>query len=164
MELKLKVTDTHIYFWGGIYSQWAKVKFNDGEKEFSSAEQYMMYRKAVTFNDLEAAEKIMKTNDPKKQKAIGRTVKNFDPDVWSNMSLAVVTLGNFFKFSQNPKLYKELLATGDKTIVEGSPYDKIWGVGLAWDDPKILDEANWDGQNLLGIAIMETRFLLREVA
>jgi ribA/ribD-fused uncharacterized protein len=158
----MKETATHIYFWGSIYSQWAKTTFNDeSDRVFSTAEQFMMHRKALLFGDTAVAEQILRTNDPKKQKALGRQVKGFNDDLWNANKLEIVIKGNLLKFSQNEELKTKLLATGDKILVEGSPYDKIWGVGLKWDDPKILDEANWQGENLLGKALIAVRSKLK---
>lgn len=121
----------------------------------------MMWSKAKLFNDNDVAEKILKTRDPKTQKALGREVKGFDAKIWDLKKLEIVVQGNIYKFSQNLDLKKQLLDTGSKTLVEGSPYDKVWGVGLKWDDPKILDDKNWQGENLLGIALMEVRRLIK---
>ncbi len=120
----------------------------------------MMYKKALLFEDLSTAEKILQTDDPKKQKALGRKVNGFREDIWNIHKFDIVVKGNLLKFSQNENLKKQLLATEDKILVEGSPYDKIWGVGLKWDDPKILNSANWKGENLLGMALMKTRDIL----
>lgn len=157
----MKETATHIYFWGSIYSQWAKTSFKEDSKVFSTAEQFMMHGKAILFDDKSIAEQILNTSDPKKQKALGRQVKGFKEDVWNVHKFDVVVKGNLLKFTQNESLKNQLLATGDKILVEGSPYDKIWGVGLKWDDPKILNESNWQGENLLGKALMVVRKRLR---
>ena len=157
----MKETKTHIYFWGSIYSQWAKTSFVEENIKFSTAEQYMMYHKALLFNDNEIANKILKTNNPKEQKRLGRLVSGFNEGLWNEKKLNIVISGNLLKFSQNNKLKEELLRT-DKVLVEGSPYDKIWGVGLKYSDPKILNEKNWRGENLLGKALMVVRDKLRE--
>ena len=154
----MKETLTHIYFWGSIYSQWAKCSFKDeSNRIFSTAEQFMMYHKALLFGDTATAEAILKTNDPKKQKALGRLVKGFNEDLWNSNKFNIVVKGNLLKFSQSENLKKQLLSTENKVLVEGSPYDTVWGVGLKYDDPKILDEKNWQGENLLGKALMEVR-------
>lgn len=162
----MKETTTHIYFWGGIYSQWYKSIFTSHEAStkytFSTAEQFMMHSKALLFGDKAIAEAILKTNDPKKQKALGRQVKDFNPDVWDAYKFKIVVQGNLLKFSQNESLKTQLLSTGTKVLVEGSPYDKIWGVGLKFDDPRILDENKWQGENLLGKALMEVRDQLKD--
>lgn len=157
----MKKTLTHIYFWGSIYSQWSKNSFSDGTNTFTTAEQYMMFNKALLFRDTDVANQILKTNDPKKQKALGRQVKGFNDTEWNKQKFEIVVKGNFLKFSQNEELKKELLATGDKVLVEGSPYDAIWGVALKYDNPKILDENNWKGENLLGKALMQVRDQLK---
>lgn len=154
----MKETNTHIYFWGdAIYSQWAKIIFVEYNIQFTTAEQYMMYHKALLFDDTDIANQILMTNSPKEQKALGRKVKGFNIAVWDQNKLAIVTQGNYLKFSQNKKLKDQLFKTGTKILVEGSPYDKIYGVGLKWDNPLILDEKNWKGQNLLGKALMDVR-------
>lgn len=160
----MRETKDAVYFWGSYLSQWFKSTFTENGLNFNTAEQYMMYHKAMLFNDRENAEKIRATSDPKKQKAFGRLVKNFDPAVWDEHKLNIVTQGNYLKFSQNPSLKRDLLATGDKLLVEASPVDKVWGVGLHYDDDLILDEKNWKGENLLGVALMNTRTRLKEEA
>jgi ribA/ribD-fused uncharacterized protein len=156
-------TATHIYFWGSIYSQWYSCKFQENKIMFNSAEQYMMYYKALTFNDQENLKKIMATSDPQLQKKLGRLVKGYDDTIWANKRFDVVVQGNYLKFGQNKKLKEELLSTGDKVLVEASPYDKIFGIGLGPTDERILDEKNWDGLNLLGKAIMKARELIKGV-
>ncbi len=71
-----------------------------------------------------------------------------------------MTVGCREKFRQNPPLAAALLATGDTILVEASPYDRIWGVGLKWNDPRILDQSLWLGTNLLGKALMKVRDVL----
>lgn len=157
----MKETATHIYFWGSIYSQWYKSNFTEGLHTFNTAEKYMMYHKAMLFKDEDMAKQILKSNDPKVQKALGKKVKNFSQQIWDEHKLDIVIKGNLLKFSQDVGLKNHLLATGDKILVEGSPYDTIWGVGLKYDNPLILDETNWKGENLLGKALMEVRKQLK---
>lgn len=149
-----------IFFWGGIFSQWAKTSFTDPSyngKVFNCAEQYMMYGKAMTFMDGAAMKAVMAEKDPRNQKAIGRTIVGYDNDIWNEVKFPIVQRGNYFKFSQNPDLKELLILTDGYELVEASPYDKIWGVGLGPDDPKILDPANWEGENLLGKTIDAAR-------
>ncbi|CAM6004869.1 unnamed protein product [Sphagnum balticum] len=116
----------------------------------------MMAQKALLFGDDESYQKIMKSKDPSEQKAIGRTVKNFDPNKWNLVCRKVVYDANLAKFS-DPQLNRFLMETGDKEIVEASPYDRIWGIGLGTDDPRCLIKSQWQGTNWLGIAMMEVR-------
>jgi ribA/ribD-fused uncharacterized protein len=122
----------------------------------------MMYHKALLFGDTSMAKRIMETTDPSLQKALGRKVENFNYKKWADFKNQIVYWGNYHKFTQNPEFKKILLEEhGDKIIVEGSPTDRIWGVGLDWNDPLIEDPNNWQGQNLLGEAIMKVRDTLK---
>ena len=154
-------TDTHIYFWNGIFCQWYPSKMVDDEGvSYSCCEQYMMSRKAKLFGDTGVYDKIMKEQSPRYQKALGREVSDYDDDVWNKHKFDIVVDGNVIKFSQSEELKKLILSTENKIIVEGSHEDPIWGVGLSYDDDRILDESNWQGENLLGKAIMEVRNLI----
>lgn len=155
-------TPTHIYFWSSVYSQWHSCRFtNKAGVVFTSAEQYMMWCKASIFNDYEVAQKVLETSDPKRQKALGRLVRGYDDGIWSTQRLGVVIDGNYLKFTQSEVLRDEILNTGGRVFVEGSPYDIIWGVGLHCTDEKILDESNWRGENLLGRALVVVRDRMR---
>lgn len=120
----------------------------------------MMYNKAILFNDTDSANKILKTNDVKKQKAIGRKVKNFKQEDWDRKKFDIIVKGNLLKFSQNEDI-KEELVSNNKILVEASPYDRIYGIGLKYDNDLILDEKNWQGENLLGKALMKVRSKLK---
>lgn len=89
-----------------------------------------MYKKAILFDDQDIADKIVLEPEPKKQKALGRKVKGFDDKTWNAERETIVEEGNWWKFTR-PKgdLRKMLLETGDRLLVEASPYDRIWGVG-----------------------------------
>lgn len=150
----MRITDTHVYFWGGVFSQWAKSYFREGEVLFSSAEQYMMYHKAQLF-DSSVSPMILAEENPKIVKALGRKVKGFDLAVWDKVKYDVIVKGNILKFSQNPSLKDELLKYKGRQFVEASPVDLIYGVGLHWQDDLILNEANWKGDNLLGKCLTE---------
>ena len=119
-----------------------------------------MEQKALLFGDKETAKKIMKTQLPGEQKSLGRSVKNFDRNIWDQHCMSIVIKGNYAKFSQDGVLKKQLLHTGNRIIVEASPYDKIWGIGMLENDPGIEDPTNWKGLNLLGNAIMTVRSLV----
>lgn len=116
-----------------------------------------MYSKAVMFGDIEIANAILKTSDPKEQKSLGRKVKNFKADIWNEVAREIVFLGNKFKFSQNKFLYNKLMSTKDKILVEASPYDEIWGIGLDEATAKITPESEWPGINWLGLTLIDLR-------
>jgi ribA/ribD-fused uncharacterized protein len=150
------------FFWGGYFSQWAPTPFTIDGVEFNCAEQYMMYKKALMFNDYESAEKIMSTSSPRDQKHYGRGVKNFDKDHWETYCRDIVYDANVAKAKQNPEVMDEYRRTMGTEIVEASPEDRIWGIGLHEDDKDILDRDKWKGTNWLGIAIMDARETLVE--
>ena len=153
----MRVTDKHVFFWNGPFSQWYKSEFDIDGINFETAEQWMMYQKALTFGDVEIAEQILATNDPKKQKALGRQVKGYDDALWMAVAYDVVSEGNYAKFSQDAALYTLLESTNGKILVEASPLDTRWGIGMAENDEGVDDPANWKGENLLGNAITEVR-------
>lgn len=129
---------------------------------YSSAEQFMMVAKAVLMDDAKSEAIIRKTNNPRTCKRLGRKVQNFDSDKWAAVARDVVCVGNYLKFSQNQHLKKELLGTKTATLVEGSPYDKVWGVGLRYDSPHINQPDKWKGTNLLGNCLESVRELLTQ--
>ena len=151
------MSEEFVLFWGGCFSQWYKADMVIDGVSYNCCEQYMMASKASFFGDEEICKQIMSTKDPKKQKALGRKVCNFDAAKWDSVCRDIVYRANYAKFNQNEDCFKELMETGDKTIVEASPYDKIWGIGLAEDDPRALDRNQWQGTNWLGEAIMKVR-------
>jgi len=153
----MRITDKYVFFWNGIYSQWHFSPFIVDGYEYLTAEQFMMHQKALFFGDEEIAKKIMATDRPDEQKSLGRQVKDFNVDKWSKVCLGIVYKGNYAKFTQNEELKKELMETGDRMIVEASPYDQIWGIGMGENEEGIEDPMNWKGQNLLGWSIMMVR-------
>lgn len=173
--VKMRITSTHIYFVSGPFSQWHPSPFfaslpvlveesgavelvpSEQRMQFSHAEQAMMAAKASVFGDDETLAAIMAAATPKEQKELGRQVRNFDTVTWSTVAYRIVCIMNFKKFSANPDLKARLLGTERRHLVEGAWYDRIWGVGLSWDDPAINDEANWQGSNWLGEALMAVR-------
>lgn len=159
-------TDTMVLFWHppAVYGQWTDSPFVVDGVTYSCAEQFMMAEKARLFGDAAVCAKILASRDPREHKALGRQVAGFDRAVWERACLDIVVRGNLAKFTQNPAMRAVLMATGDRLLVEASPLDKIWGVGLRADDPRIHDRANWRGQNLLGEALMRVRAELRSAA
>lgn len=151
-----------VLFWQAdeIPCQWYPSTFTVDDVEYNCAEQYMMAQKAILFNDQDALEEIMDTDDPREQKRLGRTIANFDPDIWNQHAIDIVVKGNYAKFSQNPELKQWLLNTQDKILVEASPCDKIWGVGLRENDKRILNRQNWKGSNWLGEDLSTVRAML----
>lgn len=139
------------------FSNWYPSTFTHNGNTFTRGEQYMMYRKAMLFNDTEIAQEILKTDNPALQKELGRKVRNYIDDVWAAQRVDIMVEGLYEKFNQNPKLKEALLATGDTEIAEASPIDLIWGIGWAAEDPEAQDKTKWKGQNLLGIVLMRVR-------
>lgn len=149
--------DKYVFFYGSVFSQWAATPFTENGRTFATAEQYMMYHKATTMGDMETAKKIMDTTHPDEQKALGREIKPWIQEKWDAVKYQIVVGGNILKFSQNPDAFEQIMTLGKgRHFVEASPTDKIWGIGLSERDPRCLDEANWQGQNLLGKALDET--------
>ena len=162
--MSYKETDTHIYFWGSYLSNFAAFSFDFHLTEHAPAtraltsEHAFMWLKAITFGDFKTLELMLDAIEPKDVKALGRKVVGFDPAVWHTKSYECMYRALAAKFSQNQDIQEQLIASAPKTIVEGSPLDRIWGVGLAWNDPKILDQANWLGENRLGKLLMQLRW------
>jgi ribA/ribD-fused uncharacterized protein len=165
----MRETDTHIYFWGGMLSNFYPHNYTitsydmGGEPlKFHSSEQQFMYFKARHFNDDEIAEKILQSKQASEAKKLGRQVKNFDEENWADFRFDYMIEADYCKFSSDKNLREYLTVdTGNKILVEASPFDTIWGVGLHFDNDLILDEKNWHGQNLLGEALMIVRDMLR---
>lgn len=155
-----------LFFWGhtqkgqeidkSCLSQWYPCTFTVDGETYNCAEQYMMAEKAYLFRDLTTREKILNASDPAEIKALGREVKNFDASTWQAYSYDIVLRGNRAKFSQNPELKRFLLATKGMYLVEASPYDKIWGIGMRSSE-KAKNPNNWLGTNKLGFALTQVR-------
>jgi len=147
------------FFWKteSPFSQWYPAVFTVEGLRFNCAEQYMMYRKALLFDDGEMARKILDSGSPRTQKALGKNVRHFVELVWDENCREIVYTGNHAKFTQNPPLKAALFATAGTTLVEASPHDRIWGVGLAEDDSRIHDRKKWRGQNRLGEILARLR-------
>jgi ribA/ribD-fused uncharacterized protein len=160
-----------LFFWGhrpqrdssigpGCLSQWWPSPFEVDGRVYATAEHWMMWSKAMLFGDTEAAEKILAAPDPGRAKALGRQVGSFDEQVWARERFGIVVAGSTAKFSQHDDLKNYLRGTGQRVLVEASPLDRIWGIGLAADDPGAADPRQWRGLNLLGFALMQARATL----
>jgi ribA/ribD-fused uncharacterized protein len=148
-----------IYFWkphqnDGYLGNWYPSPFTVDNKNFLNSEHYFMWKKVMLFEPTREAE-ILAAVDPKTMKAVGQSVKNYNDEIWSEKRYEVMKEALFHKFSQNPKLLKSLMWTGEAQLVEASPVDRIWGIGITVVEA--LMDKPWRGQNLLGKALMETR-------
>ena len=149
-----RVTDKYVLFWGSEFSNFYPCKILFDNIESTSAEQLFMWCKAHCFQDYESEELIIKSKTPKEAKKLGRLVKGFDDERWSEVRFGYMRWCVYEKFRQNPKLKELLLKFGkDHNFVEGSPYDKIWGIGIHFEDELANDSKNWKGENLLGQAL-----------
>lgn len=159
----MKETDTHIYFFSDkdYLSNFFYSNFIINGTKYICNEQYIMAQKSLLFGDIESYENIMKCKKPYDMKKIGRKVKNFTDDIWIQHRNNILQYGLNAKFSQNDVLRAKLIATGNKILVEASPYYKIYGVGLSETNEKIFDEKNWRGENLLGNTLMTVRNLIK---
>lgn len=149
------------FFWSGPFSQWHGCRFAVDCRTYNCAEQYMMHQKAVLFGDAEAAERILEARHPREQKSLGRAVRHFDAARWNGAARDIVFAGNWAKFTQNDGLRDALTATRGTTLVEASPNDTIWGIGLAETDPRALDRSTWRGTNWLGQVLTAVREAIR---
>ncbi len=162
----------YLHFWGhrkgrsghadkSCLSQWFEAPFVADGVTYQTAEQYMMAGKASLFNDVVALEKIRNCASPAIAKKLGRGVVGYVDSTWLAHRSQIVVAANLAKFSQHKTLADFLLGTKDAVILEASPVDKIWGIGMAADHPDTHNPAKWQGLNLLGFALMEVRDLLR---
>jgi ribA/ribD-fused uncharacterized protein len=161
----LQIYDKFVFFYDGVLSNWADTPFVDLETHipYNCSEQYMMHQKALMFCDFDAAQKIMKAKHPREQKGIGRTVKNFNMEIWKEKARQIIYTGCHYKFIQNTEAYEYLISTKGYYLVEASPFDTIWGVGLGCYDEKVKVPKNWLGTNWLGQVLTCLRDNLLEV-
>lgn len=165
-HLHYGATPKYLYFWGHtskgslgkeVFSQWYPAPFTVDGDTYATAEHYMMAEKARLFGDEATRQAILQATHPDVAKRLGRKVKGFDEAEWNAQRFGIVVRGNLAKFSQHPALREFLLGTGSRVLVEASPVDSIWGIGLAQDHPQASNPAEWPGLNLLGFALMEVR-------
>lgn len=163
----------YLCFWGhrpradrapsaACFSQWYAAPFAVDGVRYATAEHWMMAEKARLFGDEAALARVFAKDDPAAAKAAGRTVLGFDEAVWVCHRFDIVAAGNLAKFGQNHSLRDFLLGTADQVLVEASPVDPVWGIGLAAGDPRAQDPVCWQGLNLLGFALMAVRDALGE--
>lgn len=158
----------YLLFWGhtpkaqtavdaSCLSQWFPCAFTIDGLRYATAEHFMMAEKARLFRDADAVPRILDARSPSEAKALGRAVRGFDAAAWEAARFEAVVRGNVAKFGQNEDLGAFLRGTKDKVLVEASPRDRIWGIGMGRSNPDALLPARWRGRNLLGFALMEAR-------
>lgn len=154
----MKVTDKYVFFWGknDIYSNFYKKPFFYRGEAISCSEVGFMVEKAYQFGDKAIAEILFRIKDPDKAKALGRKIRNYDDDIWNEVRFERMKDVLRVKF-KDPMLRKQLVMTGSRTLVEASPYDTIWGIGMESSHIDAMDETKWRGANLLGKALMDIR-------
>ncbi|WP_282701009.1 NADAR family protein [Streptomyces sp. CC219B] len=162
----------YVHFWGhrprpdgrigvSCLSQWWPSPFTVDGVEYATAEHWMMAGKARLFGDAEAERQVLAADHPSKAKNAGRLVRGFDEGAWERERFRIVVEGSVHKFGSDDTLRAFLLGTGERVLVEASPVDRIWGIGLAANDEAAMDPERWRGPNLLGFALMEARERLR---
>jgi ribA/ribD-fused uncharacterized protein len=157
----------YLFFWGhqrpkdgvtaSCFSQWYGAPFVVDDQRYPTAEHFMMAEKAALFGDHEIGMQVLKADSPGAAKALGRKVRGFDEATWVDNRFGIVVRANTAKFAQNPELSQFLRQTGSRVLVEASPVDRIWGIGLAKDNEKVNTPKLWRGLNLLGFALMQVR-------
>ncbi|MFJ2814060.1 NADAR family protein [Streptomyces sp. NPDC087294] len=165
----------YLHFWGhsprtdgrigpSCLSQWWPSPFTVSGVEYATAEHWMMAAKARLFADPEAERRVLAAAHPAEAKKAGRLVRGFDDAVWARERYGIVVEGNVHKFAADEEVRAFLVNTGERVLVEASPVDRVWGIGLAADDAAAREPERWRGPNLLGFALMEARARLREGA
>lgn len=157
------IVNNILLFQKGPLSQWyggfkdQESTFEEHGRVFNCAEKYMMYEKAYIMGDTEAEDLILSSNSPKEQKEIGRRIRNFDQVLWDTVKFEVVVRGNYLKFSQNEHLKEFLFQTNGLILAEAAPWDPVWGIGLDEKDKRAYNLETWQGESLLGKALMYVR-------
>ncbi|GAA4941611.1 NADAR family protein [Streptomyces heliomycini] len=163
---------TYLHFWGhrplpdgrigaSCLSQWWPSPFTVDGVEYATAEHWMMAAKARLFEDPEGERRVLAAGHPSQAKEAGRLVRGFDEETWRRERFGIVVEGSVHKFAAHEDLRAFLLGTGERVLVEASPVDRVWGIGLAAGDERATDPERWRGPNLLGFALMEARGRLR---
>lgn len=165
-------TFDYLFFWGhtprvegvvdfSCFSQWYLAEFEVDGVVYRTAEHYMMAEKARLFGDEDKLSQILVASTPAEAKKLGRRVSPFDQGRWNEACFDIVVCGSLAKFAADPRLFRVLLGTGDRVLVEASPRDRVWGIGMGRNNPLATNPAEWRGRNLLGFALMEARERLR---
>ncbi len=168
IDFKQKKRIKYLFFWGhtpnkdgsvgkSCFSQWWVAPFTVNSIVYKTAEHWMMAEKARLFNDNKILDEIITSNSPMEAKQWGRKVIGFIPEKWNQHKYEIVKQGNIHKFSQHPDLKKFLLNTKNRVLVEASPRDRIWGIGMSQSNEQAENPIMWRGENLLGFALMEVR-------
>lgn len=170
IEQLLKEEKQHklLFFWGhhpnadgsiskACMSQWWLSSFVYENVTYKTAEHWMMAKKAELFNDTEMLQRILEAKSPAEAKKLGREMRGFNEATWREKRFEIVKQGNLLKFGQNEELKNYLVNTGSRVLVEASPEDLVWGIGMAGDNMDASFPEKWKGQNLLGFALMEVR-------
>ncbi|MBG0852161.1 NADAR family protein [Streptomyces spinoverrucosus] len=171
-EVRAGARIKYLHFWGhrprpdgrigaSCLSQWWPSPFTVDGVEYATAEHWMMAGKARLFDDAEAERRALAAEHPAQAKKAGRLVRGFDQAVWERERFGIVAEGSFHKFAAHADLREFLLDTEERVLVEASPVDPVWGIGLAADDEAAGDPERWRGLNLLGFALMGARERLR---
>ena len=152
----MKITNNLILFRSGILSNWADTRYHAEGKDWCCSEQQYMWYKAIHFHDVETAAKIMETTNPKEIKRLGRMVRNYNDAEWQLHRAKYMYRAVKAKFTGNKHAQKFLLKQpAGHMFAEASPFDTIWGIGLAEDDPQAQHPSTWRGRNLLGLLITQ---------
>jgi ribA/ribD-fused uncharacterized protein len=150
------------FFWesDSPFSNWYPQPFVHNGQQYNCSEQYMMYKKAMLFKDTDVAEMIMEQHSPRKQKFLGRQVRGYDDATWMAECCDIMVPALVSKFMQDTYSLNCILDSVGTILVEASPYDKIWGIGMTKDDPRATDPSKWEGKNLLGDVLMRARDII----
>lgn len=154
--------EKYTFFYGSEspFSNWYMCPFVHDGREYNCSEQYMMYKKAMLFKDYDVAEMIMEQSHPRKQKFLGREVRGFDQATWMRECESIMIPGLVSKFTQDTYSLNVMLDSVGTVLVEASPTDRIWGIGMSADDPRATDPTRWQGMNLLGTVLMAARNII----